>query len=179
MMMQALEAGGVDLVYSGIRDLRIKDAMSDEKYKANPESLYEIPTPVQAHPGFPQQYFGKALKVLLPPFGHTTTMWPGDYFIIIMRRDPEEVRQSFEAFFAPRGHKWPLSAEVHEGVFESGVQLLTARNDATVVVWDYDKVLEKPLEHFIQIPGIDARAAASVVDPDHYRFQLERLTVGA
>ena len=158
----------------------MNDAMADENYRPNPESLYEIPGPVQSHPGFPQQYYGKAIKVLLPPFGAATTMWPGEYFIIILRRDAEEIRQSFEAFFSSRGQKWPFASDdLHERVFESGVELLRARNDTDIVVWDYVDVLERPLEHFMRVPGVDPRKAAAIVDPEQYRFRRERLIVGA
>ncbi len=180
MVMQALEAGGIELVYSELRDKQMNEAMSDKEYKANPKSLYETPVPLQASPGFPLPYTGKALKVLLPPFGTATTLELGIYVVIIMKRDPEEVRQSFEAFFMPRGGKWPFQNRDHYNtLFESGVKLLKLRNDTKVLVWNYKNVISQPLKHFKQVWNIDAKAAASIVDPELYRFQLKKLTKGA
>lgn len=180
MIMEALQAGGVSLVYTNIRDRQMNDGMADEDYKPNPGSLYEIPGPVQQHPGFPQQYFGKGLKVLLPPFGHATMMWLGEYRIIVMKRDMEEVRQSYEAFFSPRGLRWPFKSDaIAQGVFDSGVKLLQARNDTEVLLWNYHEVLSDPLAYFETLDGVDAIAAAAIVDPNLCRFDRKKLIVGA
>ena len=63
-------------------------------------------------------------------------------------------------------------------MFDSGVQLLKARNDTSVVVWNYDEVLADPQDHFATVPNLFLDAAA-VVDPEKKRFDRESLVIGA
>ena len=177
MMMRALEAGGMDACYKQSRDV-MKNRFADEHYDPNIGGLYELERQDYREFGFPQKYEGKLIKALNNAVPRMAVM-PHGIRVVFMRRDTEEIRQSYDAFFDQQ-----LRNINHlDRNMEDIIERIRNRKDVLSldVLW-YRKVLESPLEHLKTLRmnawPIDAKAAASVVDPTLCRFKLENLTVG-
>ncbi len=177
--MQALIAGGMDAAWSEKRN-RLANAHSDEHYRPNPEGLYEVSMKEYAKVDFPLAYQGKLIKVMLWGLD-SLAVNPEGYRVIIMRRDPEEIRQSFEAFFGkPCRHPW--LGEYEKRIERAEVMLVNRRDMVSVDVVDYEAVVGEPMAAFAILASrgwpIDPRSAADTIDPEQYRFRKELLTVG-
>jgi len=95
MMMDALTAGGLNPCHKKSRDNSL-GKHAGEGYHPNPNGFYELEASDFKEVGFPRKFEGQLIKVL---YGGLYKMVPGDYKIVFMRRDQEESRQSYEAFF--------------------------------------------------------------------------------
>ena len=175
MMMQALEAGGLEAVYDK-RWNNLNQKFGDKNYTPNSGGFYELPKGEPREPGFPKKHQGKLIKVLQ---GGIVQIVAGDYRIIFMRRDPEEIRQSHEAFFAKPP---PQLGGVYTALMDDKIGILRQRRDIQLTVLWYRDVVAAPLETFQVLAEsdwpIDPMMAAAVVDPDLCRFRLEHLEVG-
>lgn len=175
MMMDALTAGGLDPAFNSVRD-EMNDKFGDKDYKPNPNGFYELSKEEYKQAGFPRGYEGKLIKLLL---GGINKIVAGDYKVVFMRRDYEEIRQSFEGFFnQPLGvDRKSLTAAI-----ENTIGILQQRRDVSLTVIDYRDVVEKPLDVFGLLHNkgwpIDTRKAAATVDPKLYRFRIEDLDEG-
>lgn len=174
MMMAALEAGGIEAVYDRDTCQIFESRFSDDDYHPNPGGLYELRNGELKNPEFVAGLHGKVVKCLrngpklLPSEHH--------YCIIQMRRDPEEIRQSCNAFFSQGISK---KRDI-EGVLASVRSTLRERNSVVIEVW-YRDVIADPEREFNRIAEdlpIAPKLAASVVDPSLCRFKLEDLEVG-
>jgi hypothetical protein len=177
-MMQALMAGGLTGAWSEARNA-VAAQHADEHYHPNRAGLFEIPLREYRQPGFPLQYEGKLIKVLLWGL-HNLAPHPGGYRIIIMRRDPEEIRQSYEGFFL--GRKCPPLVGYAERIARAAKMLVTRPDALSVSIVDYAYAVAHPARAMIRLRGdgwpIDPLEAADVIDPAQYRFRKELLTVG-
>lgn len=106
---------------------------------------------------------------------------PGDYAVILMRRDGEEARQSAQALF-----NRPLPAELAQRIsdeMDETAALMRQRGDMRVLEVPYRKVVESPVEWFVRIRDagwpIDPAPAAAIVDPALCRYRREMLDDGA
>jgi hypothetical protein len=176
-MMQALIAGGMDAAWSEERN-QVATAHADEHYHPNRAGLYEVPIREYGGLAFPLQYQDKLIKVMLWGLDNLAVN-PDGYRVVIMRRDPEEIRQSYEAFF---GRKCPPLNEYFERITRSQ-SMLNNRNDVkSVTVVDYSALIANPERTMIRLRSkdwpIDPLAAAAGIDPAQYRFRRELLTVG-
>ena len=176
MMMKCLEAGGMDAVARESRDeMRLKYA--DEFYDPNNGGLYEIERKDSQHPDFPSQFKGKLIKVLNAGTGRLNVM--EKIKVIFMTRDPEEIRQSYEAFFSDEGR---LKNEMIEMAIKKNLELLRNRKDTDVLEFWYRDVVENPRKHFeiLKENGwpIDVDKCVAEVDVDLLRFKKENLTQG-
>lgn len=171
MMMQCLEAGGIPVVRSEVRD-RLNDRHSDLHYRPNPSGLYEPPCSEIGKPGWPREHDGKALKVVAPLVRHLSVH---EYRAVFMLRDPEEIRQSYEAAFKGR-----VNCEQIEQCQQEAFGMLHNRRDVlSVKVLQYADVIANPLAALQELNWpIDAKKASSVVQPELYRFRRERLVEG-
>lgn len=171
MMMQCLEAGGMPVAYSTKRN-SLNDRRSDEHYKPNPKGLYEPDDSEIGKPGWPREHDEKALKVVAPFVRHLSVH---AYRAVFMQRDPEEIRQSYEAAF-----KGKVTCEQIEQCQQAALESLDNRRDVlTVNILQYADVVVDPLRAMQSLNWpINTDKAASVVQPELYRFRLERLTVG-
>ncbi len=119
---------------------------------------------------------GKVVKFL---YGGINRIVAGDYRVVFMQRDLEEVRQSYAAFFRER---LPHSGEVHTAVIANAIGILQQRRDVQLAILQYRDVVEAPLKAFqgLRDTGwpIDPVKAAAIVDPALCRFRLEQLEVG-
>jgi hypothetical protein len=172
MMMQCLIAGGLEASWAPHREV-MNTTCGDAVYQPNRGGFYEVPLMEYGSPGWPLQYEGKLIKVMA--WG-VTRMAPHQYQVVIMRRNPEEMRQSFEAAF---GESWPTKCQMDLNVLAA---TLDERGDCDVSEMDYRQVIEHPIEHFQALAyqgwPIDVERASAMVDPTQYRFRVERLTYG-
>lgn len=180
MMMQCLEAGGLEAAYNPVRD-DLAERMSDSKFHPNRGGLYELTRSEYQEKGFPGQekYQGKLIKCLAGGLGRLAEV-PGGYKIVMMLRHPEEVRQSYTGFF-PHSHM--ETAQVVRA-FRFARRVLEGRQDFQYEVVRYRSVISDPeavltrLKESLGLP-IDVEAAAAKVDPSLCHFTLEKLTPGA
>jgi len=146
---------------------------SDEFYKPNPQGLYELQAPQMRHIGFPREHDGKVLKMVLALLQHLAVH---EYSVIFMTRDPEEIRQSYEAAF---GGKIGTPERIQQRVDEGFLALQNRRDVKQITVIPYRDFLQRPQWYLQELRWpIDVDKALSVIDPDKCRFRLEALTVG-
>ena len=178
-MMRALEAGGMTVASSPERD-QMAAVHADEHYQPNPDSkLYEVPLREYGNVDFPLAYQDKVIKVMLWGLD-SLAVNPDGYRVVIMRRDPEEIRQSYEAFFGhPLRHPWMAD---YEQRIRRAQRMLHNRSDVySATVLNYRDLIDNPLSTFnelYELMEFDIDKAAATINPNLYRFRRERLTVG-
>lgn len=171
MMMQCLESGGMAVVRSDKRDAVLRNN-SDAVYRMNPVSLYE-PTGMMS-PAFPREHKGKAVKIVVPVVRRIAA-YQGGYRVVMMRRDPEEIRQSMEAAF--EGHA--TVAQLEAEAVEARDVLRQRRDVRNLIELQYDDVLANPASALASLGWpIDVRQAALCVAPSLKRFDRPKLVVG-
>lgn len=175
MMMRALVAGGLAPIYNKARD-RMNRQYGDKHYQPNKDGFYELSRQEYRQFGFPRMYQGKLLKCM---YGGLWQMVVGDYKVVFMMRDPEEIRQSFEAFFS---RPLPPMFKRYKEVMGDTIEMLKNRKDTQVDIFEYREVISDPLRHFKLLKAhgwpIDIIRAAKIVDPKKIRFKKENLTIG-
>lgn len=181
MMMCALEAGGMEAAYNENRN-KLNERFSDGEYKVNEGGLYELSAQQMNQPTFPLQYQGKVVKVL----SQGPCMFPpssGDpYKVVFMRRDAEEIFESYEAAFSgPQRYvslKFSSPASLNT-MLERVLGILRQRRDMEVVEFWGPEVVTDPLRHFLELKErgwpVNPQKAAAVVDPELYRFRPQVL----
>ena len=95
MMMRCLEQGGIPVAFTPQRD-RNMQARFEQASGFNPYGLYELTRTKLTSPDFPGAYEGMAVKLVWEWLIFMTAHAPGCR-IIAVYRDPEEVRQKYEA----------------------------------------------------------------------------------
>lgn len=176
MMMHALIAGGMDASWSEDRNNLVK-IKSDEDYTPNKNGLYEIDLLEYETPNFPLKYVNKLIKVMvwgLPKLADY------EYKIVLMKRHPEEIRQSYEAFFN-KSLSGPFIKNYEKCMYNI-IAGLEARKDVALTVFDYKNVVHHPQLYFnvLRHEGwpIDVDKCIDCIDLNLYRFQLEKLIIG-
>ena len=171
-MMQALQAGGIDVVSNDNRSKSVH-WHDDNGYHMNPGDVYESTAKERECSSWPRQHDGKAIKVV--------AMWLGQlavhaYRVVFMTRDAEEIRQSYEAAFSGK-----LTLDHIKDAIDEGLRTLHNRADVEqVTTIRYDDLLNTPCVELERLGwDINLHAAASVVDSSLKRFDLPLLTVGA
>jgi hypothetical protein len=182
MMMKALTDGGLESAFDSNRDV-MNEKYGDDNYKPNPAGFYELHRKEYQQKDFPTMYKGKLVKCLI---GGLNSFPVSNYRIVFMRRDPEEIRQSFDAFF----ESVPLSQRKqvknfltqYDEIMDDFIARLKNRRDTHLIIFQYRKVVEDPLYHFQHLANcgwpIDPEKAAATVDSKLCRFRIENLTVG-
>ena len=173
MMMQSLEAGGMEVVKSVQRD-EFGQKYSDKEYKVNPKGLYELQVQEMRRRGFPLMYNGKVLKVL---DDSVRLLSVAQYKVVFMRRHPEEIRQSYEAAFEVN-----IPVEIIKRKIRESIKQLENRRDVIdLQVFEYREVALEPHIHFGILKNcgwpIDVEMAVSTIKPG-VRFALEKLVEG-
>ncbi len=181
MMVGSLIDGGYEAVYDGARYSMLSRVVDDEFYHLNPREIFEFDPSEWNNREFPSQYPGTALKVRYTDINKLATMENGFHFIQ-MRRDPEEVRQSVEAAFAPKkAEPWLSVSGEYTRRMDCSLGWAQDRDDllSTTVV---DYPLTDPLETFGGLADsgidIDPHKAAANYDDGLYHFRLSELVVG-
>lgn len=173
-MMAALMAGGMQAAFSEERNA-VAAACSDQYYHPNRSGLYEVPLEEYTETDFPLQYDGRLIKVMA--WG-MRSLAVHDYCVVIMLRDQEEIRQSYEAFFG-RKLRTQWFANYQNNMVELQSQLNNRSDVRSVSVVNYRNLIENPQLELAKLEWpIDIAMAASVIDPQQYRFRLEDLTIG-
>lgn len=179
MMMKALEAGGLTAAYSDDRD-KLKDLYTDKYYNPNEGGLYELDRADYMTMDFPNQFHGKLIKVLQKGVPHMQVTQGAH--VIFMRRDQEEIRQSFLAFFNTSLQS-PLFDEQFQLRMDNILAQIKNRKDvlSCTELW-YRDVITDPAAAFGQLKAvgwdIDINKAAAVVKPELLRYKREELTEG-
>ena len=181
MMMKALGAGGMDLEFDPARD-EMNDQWGDESYRPNEGGFYELDSETYRRPDFPLPFKGKLIKGL---FGALGRLPVHGYRIVIMLRDPEEIRQSYEAFFSktcPLISGEPFSADSYWKAAGWWISQMKNRRDVELAVLNYRDVVLSPISAFSLLTAkgwpIDPGKAARIVNPDLCRFKKEELVPG-
>lgn len=178
MMMAALMAGGLPGEYSTTRN-RMSASRADSDYTPNPDNeLYELDDWQYRDFGFPLKYQGKLVKAVTM-HARNLDVNPAGTKVVFMRRNPEEIRQSFMAFFADK--RAPSREQIENEVAWSLWQMRDRKSFDVVEMW-YRDVLSAPYPHMRTLVDlgwpIDAKAAAAAVDPSLLRYRVEHLEVG-
>jgi hypothetical protein len=179
MMMRALVAGGLEAAYSDKRN-ELARSQADADYQPNPDNeLFELETWRYTVSGFPAGYEGRLIKAVTV-HAHNMDALPGGTKVVFMRRDTEEIRQSYMAFFPDR--RPPTGAEIDRDVTLS-LRLMHDRRSFQVAEFDYRSVVADPLGCLTRPRDeyswpIDPAKAATEVQPDLVRYKAEELTAG-
>ncbi len=170
MMMFGLQTGGLEVAYSKNRESL--SSFGDNHYHPNYNGFYEVSMKEYKLSNFPLQYQGKLIKVMLWGLDSLAVNLEG-YRIIIMSRNPEEIRQSFEAAFNE-----VISPDPDKILLEYG-KMMNRKDVQSVNILEYRKVIENPEREIGNLDWpIDVIKAASIVDPQQYRFRIENLIEG-
>lgn len=181
MMMQALQAGGMEIVSSPESE-RIANIEQDGDYHPNPGGRFELTAMEQCCTGFPDPkiYDNKVIKVFPDPWGPLCRIVAGDYKIIWLHR---QSTQRWASFF--RAHeKQPLLWCGHPDDVryrhyrdlraQEALGIVLIRSDCIVARVSYDYVLEHAGEVFDSLAEagwpIDPEAAARIPRPELNRF---------
>lgn len=171
MLMAALDEGGLPAHFEPARE-RLREAHGDADYDPNAGGMWELSVAAMRRGGFEQP--DHCHKIVTPWLCWLRRCDRA----VIMLRDPEEIRQSYEAFF---GMPYPPRWKDYHGQIEQTRQRLESLG-GDVCVLEYRRVIEAPLHCFAWLADrgwpIDPAAAAAVVDPDRYRYRLESLDIG-
>lgn len=178
MMMDCLRAGGMDLAFNEKRDV-MNTQFGDADYQPNPHGFYELGRAEYQQENFPLMYKGKLLKCL---FGGLTRMpnpgGKGKLKVVWMWRDPEEIRQSYEAFF---DQPPPKTLEQWPNLFNEIIEMCRKAGMEIHEIWFKD-VVANPVNEFEKLRDFgfpfDVEEAVKRVDPTLYRFQMDNLTQG-
>lgn len=176
-MMQALIAGGMDAAYSAERN-QLAEAKADTHYHPNKSGLYEVSLTEYLDPSFPLSYQGKLIKIMA--WADLAVNSQG-YRVVLLRRDREEIRQSYEAFFC-QPLKMPWFGQYEDRMDRLEALLWNRRDVQSVTCLEYRNVVTEPAATMWQLVAdgwpIDPDKAALAIDPAQCRFRRELLTVG-
>ena len=157
MMMRALIAGGLVPAYNKNIDIELKET------EANPNGFYELSMEEYLDPTFPKAYEGKVIKCL---WKGALELIEGNYKMVFMVRDPEEIRKSFENRFIG---DLPLYLDNYREKIGETIEALNASYDIDLVVFNYWRVIEDPLSAFNKLKArgwpIDVKKCISVIEP--------------
>ena len=176
MLMQGLEAGGMQVAYSKERDLNMQ-ARFEQASGFNPGGLYELPRTKLASEHFPARYDGMVVKLVWEWLRYMHAYAPG-YHVILTWREPEEVRQSYEGTILQHRVKKTKVAVQYEQRWDVIRQGLIKREDVrSLITVSYNAMIAQPTQQWERLKQhgwpIDPEAAAGVVNPDLYRFRLD------
>lgn len=168
MLMQACEAGGMRVVSnpSRARAIHIHDSHG---YHVNPGDVYESTGRERQEPEWPRIHDGRVVKVVAPWLGDLAVH---DYRVVVMRRDPVDIQQSYLAAFGIQGDPPGLRPDAIEAAVRESVRALRNRRDVREVreIW-YDDVLSNPASELMSMSWpLDVLAASAIVDPEKQRF---------
>jgi hypothetical protein len=171
MMMQALEAGGMQAVYSPKRDQEMNARWGQPDYLPN-DSYYELDGEDYLRGDLGARYDGKLIKCL---WGGILRLPPGDYRVVFMRRPAAEIRVSLLAFFGDdyAARQYPDLDKAMDGIVEI---LKDRKSFRSVDVVHYHDVLRQPEAVFRRLAGngwpISASKAAAIPSRDKARFAM-------
>jgi hypothetical protein len=177
MMMRCLEAGGLTPAFSSDRERGFM-TLGDDHYHPNQGGFHEVRLAEYGSPGFPLDYQDRLIKVLAWGLDSMAAN-PGGYRIVLMLRDPEEIRQSYEAAF---GKGFNLPPDYWRRMEAVEARMRNRKDVHAVSVFAYRSVVGDPRFAFDQLAAegwpVAVEAAVNVVDPAQCRFRKEWLVEG-
>jgi hypothetical protein len=167
MMMRCLQFAGIEPVVSAAREAAMAKR-NNGPYAANPHGFFEMEEREYMRVGFLESIEdGRAIKLLttsLPfiPARPTTVIW--------MRRDPAEIRKSYERTFLKENFdaKFPQWPRTHDVQLQIIRPIIDDRRSITVIELQYRDVIADPVAALSVLP-IDYHRAAAAVDVSLYR----------
>lgn len=170
MMMQMLEAGGLEVMRDAMRT-------ADE---SNPQGYYELDKVKELDKGGDPSWLkdarGKAVKIIAFLLKHLPENL--NYRIIFMNRNPHEMIASQNKMLALRGESSETDDERMLLLFEEHVanvkRLMANRVCFDVIDVEYEEVLNSPSDQAIRISRflgkkLDPARMAAIVKPELYR----------
>jgi hypothetical protein len=166
MMMEALEAGGLQAVYSIKRNEDMNARWGDADYLPN-DNYYELDAEDYQRGDLARRYDGKLIKCL---WGGVLRLPPGDCRIVFMRRPAAEIRVSLLAFFGS-DHATTQQGDLDKAM-DSVVAILKDRKSfISVDELHYHDVLDNPRAAFASLNWpIDVEKAAAIPQKQKARF---------
>lgn len=173
MMMAAMRAGGMDVLYDPDREgLNVR--YQSHGYEPNPSGFWEITS---------ERYMDDRWLRWLAANGHCKavkiqykglSMLPkGEWNIAFMERDPREIKESMEAWFT-QSLMPPWFVEWYPEVIAHIKGILQARSDITWRPMQYRAVVENPVRMIGDLGWpIDVEKAAAVVEDRFCRHRVE------
>lgn len=176
-MMAALIAGGLEAAWSEERN-EIANSRADADYHPNPSGLYEVPLEEYREVDFPLKYQDKLIKVMAWGLDGLAVN-PEGYRVVLMERDPEEIRQSYEGFF-DKPLQMPWFDEYTERMKRAHRMLRNRRDIWDVKLINYSSLVENPRRELAVLRNwkIDLAKAAEAIKPELYRFRSDLLVKG-
>ena len=194
--MGALDAGGLHAIHDPDRTKSMSRALHSDEQDTN-ESYWEPSGKQWCEWDFPLQYDrveSRAVKVL----NRQISLLTGDneglrYGVVILKRHPEEIRQSYNAMFHRVGKRAPpwLDYTVDGRQMDEYLkriswmrEMVELRPDMRLLgeFWFREDVVARPLEVFTQLRNlgmpIDPRRAAATIDPSRVHAKFEDLVKG-
>lgn len=182
MMARCLHGGGLPVVYTEMNDRRFNDirgfgGRSRDDYYPNPNGFFSIEGFMDYElPTFYEENKGKVLKI---PRMDLFYLPQGNYKLIFMTRDPEEILASYRDFIGLK--TWGLvecSVHFYDMLKKATIDLMLARGDVDVLEVEYKHAVMEPLATFMRIRDfgvpIDVNKSAALVDPALYRHKIEK-----
>ncbi len=168
-MMRCLEAGGLDAAYDSHQEpLNIQ--FGKDGYLPNGDGFYALDEDFR-DPAFYHKYEGRLVKV---PWRELRFLPDGDYRVVFMLREPQEISASMERFMPGWGGERVLAETCYLGAVNTLLAQLRARGDMEVTPLDYASVVKGAAKQLGLLGWpIDSVKAASVVDEALHRFRLE------
>jgi len=175
MMMGLLNDGGVPITWSESREWAMRSEDTEE-YQRNKYGFWEVGQKAYMQLGFsdtvPEGNAVKIQAVGIPLLTHN------HYKVILMRRHPEEIRDSYKRAF-PKDKESPVDRPDWESYYYKLMHytkdIMDARSDIEYIeVWMRD-VIENPLKEANRLVDfgipIDPEKAIIQVDPAQYRYK--------
>ncbi|RLF35178.1 MAG: nucleotide pyrophosphatase [Thermoplasmata archaeon] len=165
MLMQMLKAGGMPVA-------------TDEKREAdenNPKGYLEIEGIIdrlRENPDLIFRYTGQAIKIIAYGLQYLP---PGDYKIIYIERDIEEVLDSIEKMIGKKDTERDKTRKSFTRLNEKIKKEINSRGDIEVLMVNYNDVIQHPEENakkiyeFIGIQSLDVDKMIYSVDKNLYR----------
>jgi len=170
MMMQALEAGGMEVACSLGRDARMNAKWGAPDYLPN-QRYYELEPEDYRDASFPAAYEGRLVKCL---WGGALRLRPvTSYRVVFMRRETQAIQQSLTAFFGtPTAETRSADFQRH---LDNAVSILRDRRSvASLHEVGYSDVVRNPLQVFDMLAKegwpINPVSAARIPETKRIRF---------
>jgi hypothetical protein len=174
MMMRCLIEGGMDGSYDDRTEVLNELSKKNGGYIPNPNGFYQLNEDFDRGDLY-QKYDGKLFKF---PFKKLHKLPTGQYKIIFLKRNPEEIRLSMRAFNpeADWGEDMAI-LDTYESEMNKIINKVKNKSNITITVLNYADVVKDPVKEFTKIKDagwpIDVEKAAAMVEPELYRLRLE------
>ncbi|MCG7945851.1 MAG: hypothetical protein N0C84_05835 [Candidatus Thiodiazotropha taylori] len=174
MMMKVLMEGGIKPYWSKLREKQMMRGR--DEYEINPDGFWEVGQQQYMQMGFtstvPDESCIKIQAIGLPILSAAK-----GYKIVLMRREPEAIKQSYQKAFPKDNFEamypsWPS----HYWQLLDGVKgIMEARRDVDLIELWYDDALADPhgaVDKLIShgFPLRSPKSAALVINPEYRRF---------